>query len=85
MLIRGERMCGVPLVSLFRVSSQPDSLKKGDENVCKVDNLRPGIPMFRSAFNNVDLPTLGIPTTKTLSSVDTCAFSLAMSVASHRP
>lgn len=41
-------------------------------------NIRPAIPMFLSAFNNVDFPTLGIPTTNTFSS-DRYGCSFAMS------
>jgi len=38
-------------------------------------HVRPEMPKFRSEFNSVDLPTLGIPTTKTFVSV-VCGFLL---------
>lgn len=40
-------------------------------------HVRPEIPKLRSEFNRVDLPTLGIPTTKTFVSV-ACGFLLAI-------
>lgn len=36
--------------------------------------------MFRKALSKVDLPTLGMPTTRTFSSLEMCAWSRAMSV-----
>jgi hypothetical protein len=41
-------------------------------------NSRPEIPMLRREFNNVDLPTLGIPITKTFISV-ACGLLFAIS------
>jgi hypothetical protein len=35
----------------------------------RVGHVRPLIPMFRRAFSKVDLPTFGIPMTRTLSSI----------------
>lgn len=35
--------------------------------------------MFRKALSKVDLPTLGMPTTRTFSSLEMCEWSRAMS------
>ena len=44
-----------------------------------IGHLRPGMPVARSAFSSVDLPTLGIPTTRTFSS-GACGLPFAMSI-----
>ena len=51
----------MPLVSLKKIKKM---------QTFKVDiNSRPFIPVFRRALSKVDLPTFGIPMTRTLSSM----------------